>query len=254
MSQIKEILIGRDSSRTNYVVPWGESLVSRMHARLIMSGDKIAIEDMESTNGTYVNGIRVEKKLLMPGDEVTLGSANGFKLNVQEVINGGVAAVNPAAHPTPAPTPKPASAPATDPGAPLSDVEYSRRVMALEQVYEDYQSEMARLNSKGQSTMMMKRMGPTMLLGVVTSVASVLAPEDAKVAVAVGGSIATVFVFLLANQWASKSTLSIAEKKKNLTEQFELDYVCPSCHNSFKGSSFKALQAMHCCKFCKRKF
>ncbi|WP_343210201.1 DUF6382 domain-containing protein [Anaerolentibacter hominis] len=47
--------------------------ISRQHAKLEEEGGKLYITDLNSTNGTYVNGIRLtqqEKQLLQPGDQV----------------------------------------------------------------------------------------------------------------------------------------------------------------------------------------
>jgi DNA-binding CsgD family transcriptional regulator len=48
--------------------------LSRAHAKLVAAGDGIVtIVDMESTNGTYLNGDRIELALLHDGDELQLG-------------------------------------------------------------------------------------------------------------------------------------------------------------------------------------
>lgn len=50
--------------------------VSRMHARISKESEDIYIEDLNSTNGTYKNGIRMqpyEKKKLEIGDEIKIG-------------------------------------------------------------------------------------------------------------------------------------------------------------------------------------
>jgi len=47
--------------------------VSRKQARLHLEGDTLVIEDLGSTNGTYVNGVRTDRAELQPGDEVILG-------------------------------------------------------------------------------------------------------------------------------------------------------------------------------------
>ena len=47
--------------------------VSRHHCRFIGQGDTLAVEDSGSTNGTYVNGARVDRTDLQPGDEVLIG-------------------------------------------------------------------------------------------------------------------------------------------------------------------------------------
>jgi len=47
--------------------------ISRHHAVLLESADGTVIEDLASTNGVYVNGERVSRQLLKPGDRVTIG-------------------------------------------------------------------------------------------------------------------------------------------------------------------------------------
>jgi pSer/pThr/pTyr-binding forkhead associated (FHA) protein len=50
------------------------ALVSRVHCRLTADkSDQLVVEDLRSTNGTLVNGARVERQLLKPGDRVTVG-------------------------------------------------------------------------------------------------------------------------------------------------------------------------------------
>ncbi len=47
--------------------------VSRHHCRFLVDGDALVVEDSGSTNGTYVNGSRVDRARLVPGDEVLIG-------------------------------------------------------------------------------------------------------------------------------------------------------------------------------------
>ena len=50
------------------------ALVSRVHCQLLaMQDGALEVRDLESTNGTYVNGERVEKARLSPGDKVQVG-------------------------------------------------------------------------------------------------------------------------------------------------------------------------------------
>src|SRR5262245_21887472 len=50
------------------------ALVSRVHCRLTaLPGGQLEVRDLESTNGTYVNGQRVEVAQLAPGDRLQVG-------------------------------------------------------------------------------------------------------------------------------------------------------------------------------------
>jgi len=50
------------------------ALVSRVHCRLVsLPGDELEVRDLESTNGTFVNGTRIQKARLVPGDRIRIG-------------------------------------------------------------------------------------------------------------------------------------------------------------------------------------
>jgi hypothetical protein len=48
--------------------------VSRNHAEIRPDGDRFAVVDLGSTNGTRVNGVRVDKQQLQDGDELSFGN------------------------------------------------------------------------------------------------------------------------------------------------------------------------------------
>ena len=48
--------------------------VSREHALINMDGASYVLSDQNSRHGTFVNGARVTKRVLRPGDSITLGS------------------------------------------------------------------------------------------------------------------------------------------------------------------------------------
>lgn len=48
--------------------------VSARHARLLVVGEACTVEDLQSTNGTFVNGHRVTRQVLDHGDVLTLGA------------------------------------------------------------------------------------------------------------------------------------------------------------------------------------
>lgn len=49
--------------------------VSRYHAKLVVAGADVVVEDLGSKNGTFVNGQRVTSARLADGDELRLGTA-----------------------------------------------------------------------------------------------------------------------------------------------------------------------------------
>jgi pSer/pThr/pTyr-binding forkhead associated (FHA) protein len=50
------------------------ALVSRVHCRLTaLSGGELEVTDLESTNGTYINGQRITTATLNSGDKLKVG-------------------------------------------------------------------------------------------------------------------------------------------------------------------------------------
>jgi hypothetical protein len=71
-----EVIIGRDLQGSDVPVPDKYYLVSRQHARILRQADGLYIEDMGSTNGTFVDGQPVDRRTpLLHGQQITLGSA-----------------------------------------------------------------------------------------------------------------------------------------------------------------------------------
>ena len=58
--------------RADFVVD--AALVSRVHCRFTLNGiNELELEDLGSTNGTFVNGKKVKKTVLAHGDKLTVG-------------------------------------------------------------------------------------------------------------------------------------------------------------------------------------
>ncbi len=75
-----EVSIGRDISN-DFVI--NDAEVSRKHARLILEGDRYKIEDLNSTNGTYIDGQRLIGPHVMAIGEIIL-----FGDNVGVIFDG----------------------------------------------------------------------------------------------------------------------------------------------------------------------
>ncbi len=68
----REVFIGRSNELEVVLV---EDMVSRKHARVSLSGDALIIEDLGSTNGTFVNGEKIKRARLKEGDRVLIGTS-----------------------------------------------------------------------------------------------------------------------------------------------------------------------------------
>lgn len=71
LAEGQEIVIGRSSELDMVLV---EEMVSRKHARIALADGSISIEDLGSTNGTFVNGEKVQQGTLREGDRVLIGT------------------------------------------------------------------------------------------------------------------------------------------------------------------------------------
>ena len=73
--QKESFLLGKKESEVDGVIDRG--CISRVHARIESDGEGYYIEDMNSTNGTYLNGQPLEyhqKVRLKEGDNITFGT------------------------------------------------------------------------------------------------------------------------------------------------------------------------------------
>ena len=69
----EELLLGRDLAND---IAISDPEVSRRHARFFMQNDNVLVEDLGSTNGTFLNGERISSlQQLRPGDVITLGES-----------------------------------------------------------------------------------------------------------------------------------------------------------------------------------
>ncbi len=67
-----EITIGRASDLEMVLI---EDMVSRKHARISCRGAEVLLQDLGSTNGTFVNGERIQKVRLRSGDRILVGTS-----------------------------------------------------------------------------------------------------------------------------------------------------------------------------------
>jgi len=67
-----EIVIGRSSDLDMVLV---EDMASRRHAKITVDAEQVTIQDLGSTNGTFVNGERIKRAGLTDGDRILIGTS-----------------------------------------------------------------------------------------------------------------------------------------------------------------------------------
>lgn len=67
---LPETIIGRSSEAD---VAIESSLISRRHVVFIKNGPEVTCKDLESSNGLFLNGVRIHSALLHEGDTLQLG-------------------------------------------------------------------------------------------------------------------------------------------------------------------------------------
>ncbi|HLK89342.1 MAG TPA: GGDEF domain-containing protein [Polyangia bacterium] len=61
--------------------------ISREHAQITVEGNKIVLQDLGSTNGTFCNGLKVDRKELVDGDKILVGSTTILKFTYHDNLD-----------------------------------------------------------------------------------------------------------------------------------------------------------------------
>jgi pSer/pThr/pTyr-binding forkhead associated (FHA) protein len=72
--QAVETSIGREAGRDVFLP--NDTAVSRRHARIVREDQGFVVYDEGSSNGTFVNGARISRAIVGPGDTVTVGGTD----------------------------------------------------------------------------------------------------------------------------------------------------------------------------------
>lgn len=170
-----------------------DSHVSRYHARLIRQDGAWLLEDLSSTNGTYVNEAQVSKKRITSTDRIRLGDS--YHTTLPEILK--------------------------------SKNDYSEEFAALKEVYDQYIQAKVKIQSSNQFKIRLMQSLPFALPGVVGVVLGFLGKGSPLV---FGASLflvicaPTVGVYMGARQSAK-----VPQQLQDLVNQFKIDYVCPKC-------------------------
>ncbi|MDR2121025.1 MAG: FHA domain-containing protein [Tannerella sp.] len=168
--------------------------VSRYHAKLEKNEKgELYIEDVGSTNGTFVNKDRIIRKKIEATDSVVLG--NNYILNIRDALK--------------------------------YDNDYSEEFAALKQVYDNYVREKVRIQSSNQFKTRLFQSFPFAVIGIVGLIIGLVGKSNHTliiVSLILAVCAPTAGIYLGARQSAK-----IPELLQNIVNRFKIDYVCPKC-------------------------
>jgi serine/threonine-protein kinase len=118
------ITMGRHRDNT---IKLNDSLASRQHARVAVLGSEAWIIDLDSANGTRVNGVKVEgRRLLTDGDTISIGKCDVVYRLAND--DGSIPSAPPAAAPATDPTTPAGSSATPVPATPSASMATTRRI------------------------------------------------------------------------------------------------------------------------------
>lgn len=68
--KVERTTVGRVEDNTFHIA---EASISSHHAEILLKGNDVVVKDLNSTNGTFINGERVTEAVLKPGQTLRLG-------------------------------------------------------------------------------------------------------------------------------------------------------------------------------------
>lgn len=80
---VAEMIIGRDPMKTQLAFA-DDGLLSSKHCRIFAAVGKLYLEDLGSTNGTYLNGVPVHGRCLLEQDDVIMAGSMELRLRWTE--------------------------------------------------------------------------------------------------------------------------------------------------------------------------
>ena len=186
--------------------------VSRHHARLTRDDEgHLVLEDLNSTNGTFVNGSQIVKKRVSLTDTVSLGECRPIDLS--EVLR--------------------------------YNNDYSEEFAALKNVYENYTRAKIRIQSSNQFKTRLLQSLPFALPGIIGVLVGFMgkgSPEWFGISLFLAICAPKVGIYLGARQSAK-----IPRQLQELANQFKIDYVCPKCGTFLGDIPWESLRnRKHC--------
>lgn len=193
--------------------------VSRHHARLTRDQEgRLLLEDLGSTNGTFVNDAQVLRKYVVPTDRVRLGGASEWL--VSEILK--------------------------------YNNDYSAEFELLKRVYDDYVDAKVKIQSANQFKTRLLQSLPFAIPGIVGVIVGFLG-KGSMTWFSVSLLI-TVCAPMIGIYLGAKQSARTPAQLQALANQFKIDYVCPKCGTFLGEVPWESLRNRKQCPACKAKW
>lgn len=211
-----EFILGRSPKGEN-VRKIDNSYVSANHCRIWLDKESniYYIEDLGSTNGTFVNGLLVKQMAIKGDDKILLGGEGGYGTTLEKLL------------------------------ATSDDHIAVHKLDDLRKIYEDYQRDMSKFKINAQVYQSL-RIIPT----VITSVILAYFVSNDQKSVAIVTAVAVVLCIVISTVLIRKNDAKMRER----ITRFQLTYVCPKTRRFYGDRSWEVLQNEQTCSFCREKF
>lgn len=235
LSELPTYTIGR---RTDNAIIILNGKVSGQHARLIQCTDSsFVLEDLDSKNGTFVNGVRITRKLIDRHDSVQLADTNYTVTQLLQLQRSEV-------------TPPPINSgplksfslksPSQKPDT--TELDFIDQFKGLQQVFEQYPQ--LRKNCRNREKMI--RTGSVILSSIV-GISAVLSTGGGALLPIMSGAGLSMLVPTLCS-----TLLSTDEKLEIIDKEYREKYRCPNptCRDPFGTREWELLAQQKICRRC----
>jgi ribosomal protein L37AE/L43A len=193
--------------------------VSRNHALLLPTNEGgWILEDLNSTNGTFVNDIQIQKKIIATADRVRFGNSETFSL--QDLLH--------------------------------ANNDYSEDFKKLKGIYKAFIEEKIKIQSSNQLKTRLFQSLPFAIPGIVGVIFGFMGKGSHPlfaISLCITILAPAVGIYLGARQ-ASK----IPQLLQNITDNFKIKYVCPKCGLFLGEIPWESLVNKKQCPSCKAKW
>lgn len=221
-----ELIVGRKGEQPFAIV---DKSVSNKHLKLTTLPDgNVEVEDLGSSNGTFIDGVRIVKKVVSRNTVIQMGIHYTFKIS--DVLPDA-----PKAAKANLQTQNFATMPKTAPEC---------SIHPLKKVWKEYESAKEELDEKNKNIQLWRSAAP--IFTMASGALGVIFPY-AFILTFIGLGL-TVYAFYMVKNFDYKKSLN------EVQERFENKYLCPNCNHFLENRKYKLLVQDKKCRYCGCKF